>query len=152
MTIDKQSLKSSNAGMRYFANLKDMMVEVTHIAKTEEATNEVLKQMDAEIAHTIKDPNSGNVIANFMGAKRTGNVAYSAEHVKDMSTDKLAFTPLYGETDGGLYHVQTLALDSGLVNDIMALHEDLALIDTIKATDETPEIFVIASTRRGYKA
>lgn len=152
MTIEKQALKSSNAGMRYFANMKGMMIEVTHIAKTAESTNDILKQTDAEIAHTITDPNSGNVTANFMGATRTGNIAYNGEHAKDMSTDKLAFTPLYGETDGGLYQVQTLALDSGLVNDIMALHEDLALIDTIAATDETPEIFVIASTRRGYKA
>lgn len=152
MTIENQALKSSNAGMRYFANIKGSMIEVTHLAKSTDATNEILKQLDAEIAYTIIDANSGNVVANFMGATRTGNVAYSGEHAKDMSTEKLAFTPLYGETDGGLYQVQTLALDSGLVNDIMALHEDLALIDTIAATDETPEIFVIASTRRGYKA
>ncbi len=152
MTIDKQTLKSSNAGMRYFANIKNMMIEVTHIAKAEDTTSNILKQMDAEIAYTITDANTGNVMANFMGAKRTGNIAYNGEHVKDMSTDKLTFTPLYGETDGGLYQVQALALDAGFVNDIMALHEDLALIDTIAATDETPEIFVIASTRRGYKA
>ena len=152
MTIEKQALKSSNAGMRYFANINGVMIEVTHIAQTPDATNDILKQTDAEVAYTISDANSGNTIANLIGAKRTGNVAYSGEHAKDMSTDKLKFTPLYGETDGGLYHVQTLALDTALVDDIMALHEDLALIDTIQATDETPQIFVIASTRRAYKA
>lgn len=152
MTIEKQILKPSNAGMRYFANIKGMMIEVTHIAMSEDSTNDILSNIDAEIAYTLRDQNSGGVIANMMGAKRTGNIAYSGEHAKDMSTDALTFTPLYGETDGGLYQVQTLALNTTLVNDIMAQHEDLALIDTIQATDETPEIFVIASTRRAYKA
>jgi len=151
MTIDKQTLEPSNAGMRYFANIKGTMIEVTHIAMTADATSAILSKIDAEIAYTIRDANSGDVIANLMGAKRTGNVAYSGEYVRDINTDALAFTPLYVETDGGLYQVQTLALESTLVNDIMAQHEDLALIDTIKATDETPEIYVLASTRRGYK-
>lgn len=152
MTIDKQTLEPSNVGMRYFANLKGTMIEVTHIAMSEAATNAVITDIDGEIAYTIRDENTGNVIANMMGAKRSGNIAYSGEHAKDMSTDTLPFTCLYVETDGGLYQVQTLALEANLVNDITALHEDLALIDTIKATDETPEVFVLASTRRGYKA
>jgi len=152
MTIENHILKPSNAGMRYFANLEKTMIEVTHIAKAAESTSAIVSNMDAEIAHTIRDKHSDDVIAHFMGAKRTGNIAYSGEHVKDMNSDALAFTPLYVETDGGLYQVQTLALNATLVNDIMAQREDLALIDTIKATDETPEIFVLASTRRGYKA
>jgi hypothetical protein len=152
MTIDKQTLEPSNAGMRYFANIKGTMVEVTHIAMTMDTTDAILTHIDGVIAYTIHDANSGDVIANMMGAKRTGNVAYSGEHVKDMNTDALTFAPLYVESDGGLYQVQTLALKATLVNDIMAQHEALALIDTIKATDETPEIFVLASTRRGYKA
>jgi len=152
MTIDKQTLEPSNAGMRYFANIKGTMIEVTHIAMTADTTGAILTQIDGEIAYTIRDANSGNVIANLMGAKRSGNVAYSGDHAKNMHTDALAFTPLYVETDGGLYQVQTLALKAALVNDIMAQHEDLALIDTIQATEETPEIFVLASTRRAYKA
>lgn len=152
MTIDKQTLEPSNAGMRYFANIKSTMIEVTHIAMTMDTTDAILTHIDGVIAYTIYDANSGDVIANMMGAKRTGNVAYSGEHVKDMNTEALAFAPLYVETDGGLYQVQTLALKATLVNDIMAQHESLALIDTIKATDETPEIFVLASTRRAYKA
>jgi hypothetical protein len=151
MTIDKQTLKSSNDGMRYFSNIKGTMIELTHIAMTTDATNAILADIDAEIAYTIRDANSGDVIANMMGAKRTGNIAYNGEHVKDMNTDELAYTPLYVENDGGLYQVQTLALKAALVNDIMAQHEDLALIDTIQATEQTPEIFVLASTRRGYK-
>ncbi len=127
------------------------MIELTHIAMITDATNAILADIDAEIAYTIRDANSGDVIANMMGAKRTGNIAYNGEYVKDMNTDELAYTPLYVENEGGLYQVQTLALKAALVNDIMAQHEDLALIDTIQATEQTPEIFVLASTRRGYK-
>jgi hypothetical protein len=151
MTIDKQTLESSNDGMRYFANLKGTMIEVTHIAATKDTTDDILKNIDGEIAYTIHDATSGEVIANIMGAKRTGNIAYNGHHVKDMNSTELAYTPLYIETDGGLYQVQTLALKSEQVNDIMAQNEDLALIDTIQATEQTPEIFVLASTRRGYK-
>jgi hypothetical protein len=152
MTIDKQTLQPSNDDMRYFAKIKGTMIEVTHIAMTKESTDAILKQLDAEIAYSLRDANTGNVIANMMGAKRTGNVAYNGAHVKDMSSDSVTFTQLYVETDGGLYQVQTLALDTTEVNDIAAQHENLALIDTIRATDETPKIFVLASTRRGYKA
>ena len=151
MTIDKQTLESSNHGMRYFANLKGSMIEVSHIAMNKETTADILSQLDGEIAYTINDKNSGEVIANIMGAKRTGNIAYNGNHVKDLNTNELSYTPLYIETDGGLYQVQTLALKSEQVNDIMAQNEDLAQIDTIQATEETPEIFVLASTRRGHK-
>lgn len=151
MTIEKQTLESSNDGIRYFANIKGTMIEVTHIAMSQDTTHDILTHIDGEVAYTIHDANSGEVVANIIGAKRTGNIAYNGNHVKDMHTNEHPYSPIYIETDGGLYQVQTLTLESELVNDIMAQNEDLALIDTIRATDETPEIFVLASTRRGYQ-
>lgn len=156
MNIEKQKLVSGNVGMRYFAktklsHTKTNMLQITHVSMYAQTTDAVLVEAEGVIVHFLKDTQKPlDVAATFVATKRTAGIPYDAEHVKDLSNDKVKNLPLYVESDGGLYQVNMLSTSEIDVNNAMAGNEGLALIDTIQATEETPEIFIVATTRRAH--
>jgi hypothetical protein len=156
MNSESQKLVSSNIGMRYFAKVKrsknkSEMLQITHVSMYTQTTDKVLSDIEGEIVHFLKDSESPtDVAATFTAPKRTACVSYDAEHVQDLSSDKVKNLPLYVESDGGLYQICLLSTSEIDVNNAMAGNEGFARIDTIAATDETPEIFVVATTKRAH--
>jgi len=156
MNISAQALVSGNIGMRYFAKLKKGGVsQVTHLAMYAQSTDALLSENGGEIALMVNDTGH-DVIATLVTTGRTQGVAYNGDFVKDLSDNGNAsgvvrkLTPLYVETDGGLYQVSLVTANEGIANAHMAEHNEVSLIDTIAPTEETPELYVVATTKRAH--
>tara|TARA_R110001583_G_scaffold88876_4_gene230008 strand:- start:1967 stop:2437 length:471 start_codon:yes stop_codon:yes gene_type:complete len=156
MKIESQKLISGNIGMRYFAKHKSShynvdMLQITHVSMYAQTTDAVLADIDGVIVHFLKGiERPADVEVSFVAPKRTAGISYNAEYVKDLSDMNSKNLPVYVESDGGLYQVHLLSTSEIEVNNAMANDEGLALIDVIKATSETPEVFVVATTRRAH--
>lgn len=144
MNTSEQKLVSDNIGMRYFAKFKRGIVsQVTHLAMYAQSTDALLAETKGTIAYMVNDTGS-EVVATLITSKSTDNVAYAGALVGNFSNKDRKNTPLYVEVEKSLYQVTYITASVDAANAHMAANDDVALIDTIKATKETPELFVVA--------